>query len=825
MKDSPRIYAELRSVLNSSSSSPEQIKDLLPSVRALMRDQDERIARDAFYLLIDSFRMLRDATVDDPAAAQSFILDAMLPELEQRDLPVGQRHFLHYLREDLVKWIEQYQEPERTSLRNHVLDELIQRVASSDPRNAIWTIIQIGYRREDLPAVLRSIARKNPDELGDLALLALADLGTSTRAHPWLLRSLHTRTRDHWSLPLNQALRLLGSPASLDVVYQSWLSSDAVVKGIERFDRSYALRILTSVADKHDRQKTLQDTIWSRLAELWRGQSEEYELDLYLGSDVIPLCNSQRVVPDVLQWLTGSDTSTNMRLRYLLYSRLIDSIRPLQLKGWGQGLPPAALTLVREDAFLDTKILVLAHTEEAFQKEAAWEIALTAGSQEALSLEWFRSGVENETSPFDQAKILDRLACFRLDPIPDTLTRWVREHLDTDKQLEGIQRDAQLTLRISAMQVMASAESRDSFETLLNFGLEVDGQVLRDSADALADVAASLIRTGDRTIEQRLVEVACDPPAPRHRTAAIGALERLSLDDLLTGDGFLELEALLFHESVPEYELSTVVAILGYVSGYKPSERVVNRIQGWAAEPQTDLGRRSLGLLAHKHLLEGRDELLRNALGLERTEEGYRLVSNPPRFEEWSRLVGLLYTLDPYGLQDVIVYLLESYGPREWFKARELLSAIAFAHSGADKPPVSDRLRAAILAQTRIRQGAGMADTSIFDLLARILPDDLASEDWSTEVSNWIPDSRAALADALGEAVYSSRLVKEKATRHLLMLAGDSQYAVRRSAYRALLRLSSEDLAEVCHVYIRSADVQRRQRAAEAYGWLARNEF
>jgi hypothetical protein len=125
----------------------------------------------------------------------------------------------------------------------------------------------------------------------------------------------------------------------------------------------------------------------------------------------------------------------------------------------------------------------------------------------------------------------------------------------------------------------------------------------------------------------------------------------------------------------------------------------------------------------------------------------------------------------------------------------------------------------ALIERARSTQTGTHSETRVFRVLGEIAPEALAHKDWSNIWDDWLPDSRIALADALGQAQLGHNS-RKKCTSHLQSLTADSQYGVRRSAFRSLGQQSMDALLGLCLAWSVSEYIELRQRAAEGSGWL-----
>ncbi|MDQ6642840.1 MAG: hypothetical protein M3Y76_00120, partial [Chloroflexota bacterium] len=695
------------------------------------------------------------------------------------------------------------------------------------PQGAIWLVIHIGYRRNDIVQLLRKVALQYRGETGDMALNALAWLGIEPDARQWVLTNLHARASRHWNHHLESALAHLADPRSVDVVRTSWLPPRrglriaAEYKGLMP---ALSLRVITEIADRHPHNAELQRRIWGLLVDLLNRRPDLYETDVMFGSDYAPNCNTSDVIPGLFHWLNpGSyDPQATENTRRVFYERLKECVRPDQLAGWQSPSLDTALPVLHRDACLDTIHITLGMTAEAYLKRAAWNVALCTGRSNVLSASWFRDGVANESSPFERAEVLELLACFKHKHLPNEVISWITEPFDPEKQDDTVRGDAELFAREASIEIARSAATAEAFSALLNFGLTFDGQVLINSARALVEVAIVLLNSDQTSIIPDLVRVATQGPEPRQRTAAISALDILADRNLVPAEYASGLERLIFDSQLHDYEQSRVVGLLGYFSNVALSLEALAAMRRWAADPEDERSISSLKTLAYKGYLLEDLELLQSRLSISFVKGNF-VHSRENRGEGASELIGLLYHISPDRFEGVLVSLLDSLGHLDWSDSAQLVRAVRFHYNQNSKPLPPDLQSALIRLAIRL-QGKWTAETAIFRNIAAVAPDALADAQWEESWATWLPTSRTALAEALGSASYRRRVSLGRATVLLRKLCSDGQYAVRRAAYRSLAQKDTTLFISTLSSWSRSPQMDVRNRSAEALLWIQRQK-
>jgi len=111
------------------------------------------------------------------------------------------------------------------------------------------------------------------------------------------------------------------------------------------------------------------------------------------------------------------------------------------------------------------------------------------------------------------------------------------------------------------------------------------------------------------------------------------------------------------------------------------------------------------------------------------------------------------------------------------------------------------------------------SESHIFVFLGKYSPTLLASTNWTESFSNWMPETREALAVALGHVASDSES-SDRATQTLADLQNDTHFGVRRAAFRSLGRVSPSFLATMVKSLAFSESPDNRKLATEAIYWI-----
>src|SRR5258706_9157944 len=616
--ESPAVEG-LRQQLASATTTSEVLAGLRLVQESFARG--DLSGAEVLTLRSSTFKTLQEATQDDPATAQRLILEELvkdlLSDLATDGSSTAQIALSRYY-EYLGDWVEQYPPVDRDILRMRVIDALMPALDTVRSETACWSIARLGYRTPELTAALWRIVERAEDNSGDVALRALVALGVTKEDREKVVREVNRRAALRQSTALWGALNRLADPSSKDVLKEVWLRPEPT--RTEETTWPLALTTLAEIADAHWENTSLQEGIWNLFEELRSDPSTSSSLGLYLGSNVISRIDAPAVVPGLMTWLVDDSASSKEPKawrRYLLYKRVEECVRPRQLTGWHFNGPgrESAVALLREDLIRDSGATGAFKTSEMEQKELACDQLLRLGDRRAI--DWIERAVDLETSPFGRQSLLETLACFRVEPLPETVSRLIVEAFDqTDSSPVG-----DWAYRRAAIMVAANSPSKSAFDALLHFGLTYKGQTLTVSGEALATVATALLVAGEKAIPDRLADVAEKSSAPHHRNAATFVLGALSLNGRLSSRHIALFERLTFDNDLDLYTRGLAITGLGAMKGKRLSDRLNSSLLDWAANREDWLGWRSLEALARRgSILEHRSILLKR-IGLNLTND------------------------------------------------------------------------------------------------------------------------------------------------------------------------------------------------------------
>lgn len=710
------------------------------------------------------------------------------------------------VRQAFRRWLDQYSETDRMHVREAALDRLRDQLKQAPTPGACWLVSVLGYRREDITAVLWDVAEQHDNEIGDCALAALANTGASTMAVDRYIAVLSDRGARRWNTALRAGYRHHANARLVDVISQYWLSAGS--DALSDFDRMAVLDVLVTAAER-DSTGGMADAIWDLLDGLAVRHPEIYVPILRMGSGIVGKCDSSHVIPSLLKFL---DLDTSGRHRELVYRRLADSIRPRQLAGWEQAIEPHIREIIQTDVYQDSKTQGNWRTVDMDVKLFAWDTALCLNIDDLPH--WVEPTLTTESNPDVAGYVMYRIAYLQLSELPQVIQNCLTEPFDkwTHTQEEW-------SRRIAAIRIAHSSPSDSAFAALLHCGLHIDESALQHTADALADNARMLAQFGNTTVAERLITTYRTSEYQYQRSAAAQAIAALAAEGRVSGVALLDVVGTLDEEERSPLERGYIISALGYARDITLSQDLLDQFAHWGRERTEDwLSLFAIEALARRGDLRSYSDLMVNKLNVLR--HGSEWVFQPNQGERDDKVayfICLLYQRYPQEFADVLTsWITEG----EWYEAEPIVEYLADRKRVSDEPipPVIQR---GLITRVIQRQQRNYAEREIIQQLDILAPELLLETDWPTHWNTWWSIARAALADAIGRAAQSQPGRTPRAIELLEPLTDDAEYEVRRAAYRACARCSVESLLKAGQLWAAMPETNARLRAAETLAWFS----
>lgn len=349
---------------------------------------------------------------------------------------------------------------------------------------------------------------------------------------------------------------------------------------------------------------------------------------------------------------------------------------------------------------------------------------------------------------------------------------------------------------------------------------------MRDTTEAVAEVALSLARDPARKskVMQSLFAVISDFRTLLPQTAAacraVQALARSELLDL-EWDEQLFAAICLDRPHLDRHGRSLLVDAAAALPSSRIPATLVYQLSDWGRTAEDWLGWRAIGALIEWRHFSAHSDWIAGELGLSVKNEEWVWQPTQTNVEWATLLIAQLYAQAPTSFAAAMRAILLH---PDWLAGHGAVVYLAHVVSRGLATLEAVAASAVIERATR-RNTPRSADVSLVLELPRICLNEFANENWVDFCSEWLPEARAALADAMGETGEADPKAKPNVSRTLLALAGDGHFGGRRSAYRAMSAIAPDLLSSRVGALMASALVQDRQHAAEAWPWLRDSNF
>jgi hypothetical protein len=817
--------------LNKAIHRDASVEDLLAylnELNGLLRETSE--ISTISDLLISLFFYLRQHSVGNVKLGTKIILEHLLPQM----VGATSQEWGEYssMRYSFRQWLDQYPQNEMEPLREQVLDWLISRLetdrVSAQKKHQNYQALSnicsllsyVGYRRPDIEAILENIERQDNGEAGDIALSTLTTLGiTGPKQIEWLGR-LRMRLIKRQSPRLLSTLHRFDSPQALDLIRDLWRDRKSIEK-LAFHDIDLLLWHIASIADSHSDNARLQDKAWATVLRFGK-HHPKLKTTLYIAGSLSTTIDSPKVIPYFF-YLMGQRDETDQigDGRRLAQYRIEECSRPRQLRSWSK-IPRSSevIDLLRSDATENTKLRVRMTTSEQMKKEGAWHTLLLLGDRNLLSAEWFEQAIAQEDDRYVRAHLMRYLACHRITKLPQSLIDWVTTPFDMEQDSPDHSEDDEIFSREAAAELVASAGTMEAFRVLLNFGLNLKGDALYDSIEALEEITRFMVSQGSIEVIDELYECFANAPLSRHRIAAAAALEDLAISGQLPSEHFKRL-AELVEIKEDRFELSFLISTLRN-DPQGLSEKLVERLATWAEEEPDKLSVIALETLAGDNHLPRYLDRLAPKVGLSSIDDEWRITENLPNYGFRENSLGWLFTYDTDTFSKAMADLL---GSRSWRVVEDVMDHLVRTKRRDKEFSVPGAVINAIVDRIYKMETRSFSEPGLFRVLEILEPKKLLEEDWDKQWNNWRPGARAALARALGRLRFRNPELKGRIVYFLLSLVLDNDYGVRRAALQAISKVDPHVLFAACYAWINSQDLELKKRSAEAYGWITPSDY
>jgi hypothetical protein len=742
-------------------------------------------------MLNTGLQSLIERTKENSANAEEIIDTYILPLcLEETSLLSPELLEPWQARELLRNWVGQYPDETRMPLRARLLQRILHLTDREPSVAAIKTVGAVGFRSLGVERLLIRIFNQ-PGTLGDAAIDALCALSASKSVQTRLVDHILRRDPHGRGTRYDYAIQELASPKFIPALRERLLSNP---------DQPWhAASLLGHIADELPGDVTVQNRVWRVFY-----TALNHGIRVITTGNTISNCNSRRVIPALLKRIEEPGFSL-----HVIASHLRDCVRPEQLEGWHTASKADLKRRLTKYVTVNVANQTRSLTVEDHMRRLAWDTAFCAGITDIS--DWlFASG---EDSPYALSEVFAFASFVVLPKWPAIVNRLVIERVDLRTG-----NNIWLAARTAAAQLIASSETIEALTILVDCGLTADSAPLVSVVELVGDLVDCLTSKRSGHLVEYLFRVSEDLDRVVGRMSGIVGIQRLTAAGAIPNDYLERVINLAMDQSLPSYARAAVIWVAASFPLVKARGTFIEYLtrlvdDGLAHE---ELRFQSVQALIQLDIWKEHKPTILRALGV-RSGDNRIEDSQLQRYVGWqSYALGLLVTRDPEAFLPAAKQLIEAGSGQV---VHLLLQALDRSSLGKDN--LAELGRSAIHRSRRVL-ARSFGETDNFKVLTRLVPLEFITTKWESYWAEWMPQVRAALADALQEhAEEESASARSRKTELLEGLLGDSTHLVRRVAARTYSRIDRDGFLQLCRDWSRSGQTELRLRAAEGAQWIS----
>jgi len=710
------------------------------------------------------------------------------------------------LRSRLTGWLRQ----QTAEVRDEVIAAVLAEIAKSDAvtqENALWSVLNIGYRSEPMEDTLLDLANgaASPD-IAQLSLWCLVWMGYPDRQ--LLEDTLVAMWPSEGRVPrhLLSCGRMLATPAIFPIVAEQVRRCGLEETHSPFGDITDLLYVLAETTAEHpDLAARAWDAIAQRGYEIWR--------ILSFVSGIVNVIDDPRVV-DYFVWALRPDAPQQYgESRFVPahdrhYFSLRTLNRPSHLEAVRSSIArapqedgPLIIEALRLDTTLDTGHSGPFQTSLSHLKELGWEAALRVGTSEVRT--WVVEAL-NDQSPFAVADACRLAAYLNVDEAVPTMSS-IAEQEGWDEP-----NGRHIALGLAVIDALGWMGTPESLEALMKSNVKFESAVrsvgIASTTPRNYGVAFANCILAAKDATPLVACVAKGPTAnPRRWIAAASALQMAAaLDPALITDNAPTILSLLDQPDISSSEhLNFLIGLIGFLP---PDERLADRLVllgegegvGWL-DAVDALARWGL-LTRYPHLLP--------KIGLEMSSDESWQPTRRMSFKE-AFILRLLFQDDASAFGSAVVSLLKDGHYNEAAQIYGVLSPSNIT------PAIVD----ALVERAHSANQPYSAETEPLWVLATIAPARFAKEFDASAVAGLHARARETIV-----ACYAANPILDRIAV-LMQFLTDQVLDIRRTAARALADLDQSALEEHARAMAGSPDPTVRGMGLDAARWLASSDL
>jgi len=724
------------------------------------------------------------------------------------------RYGIQMTREKVGDWLRKLPWKLRSRFTPEIVSLAIEALPNENWKQGCWLLSSVGWRDPKAVDALRDGSLVQTTEKSDLLFCTLLDLGVPTSKRAAYLKEAHSRYQIRQSRQNIHSIYALGDISSLKVLEESLPAGNKT-----EHEKLVWMLLPQTIGQIASRRNTERDGSLAidTLARIFANHEAELKRNIYLGGSVVSKCNSRKAVRFLLELFAKEMNSESQHDLMLLNRRLEECVGSNQVRALNLSRDGTALRKIFKRVLTksnDYKGRSL--TFEADVKNHLWNLCLTLGTPTADKIG--REFIEADQNPYTQFHILADLACLALNPLPSRIIDWASVPSTPPPDNSGTDE----IQRMEAIRVVASAGTVEAFNVLLHSQyLTLMGHTLADSADGLAYLTVTLAREDQHRayVVEELFKILDQGPEGPQPGAVSSSIMDLAYLDLLEVRYFQKIVDYVVAEpgwTENPVVKSRLVAALSSAPASLFDESLILKLEKWADEGDRLLSTSCLETLIKQGLFATRQNLQVRKLTFSKERSLSNLQPRDPD-DVNGGIYALLAHREPAKYEADFADFIQSCAFGSLMEAMETLGRLQVNEPSSTS--FSEKWAQALVSRAINSNTRYNSESHLFVFLKVYAPGLLASTPWAESFADWTPETREALATALGSLSPDSDPTNQS-SRTLLDLQNDTHFGVRRAAFRALGRIGPAFLGSMVASLAQSPSPDGRKLAAEALYWI-----
>ncbi len=406
--------------------------------------------------------------------------------------------------------------------------------------------------------------------------------------------------------------------------------------------------------------------------------------------------------------------------------------------------------------------------------------------------------LRHERNPYMVAHVMNRFAVLALPVMPESAQAIVRRYRGRDGKSQN---NAQLVEFLAAARLAASSPTLHAMKLMLDSHGTIDGHPFSAPVEAQAELGEWLARTETADVIPLLLDATDTDSTVAQSIASLALAQILRVGSHIESDTIDRVLRGVAADTTrePYIRRSALNGIVELHRHRHSADEAGELLTTLCSDLDEQFRVEVFSAVVALGLLESHRDVVEAAAGLDTESAAY--------------LAGQLAVVEPHRYAERAAQVLRIGND-------DSAHAVLSGYSRNSERRLPDPMAEALVARIRRGERRASANPPLLTDLATLAPDRLIDEDWGLIWSQWMPESRAALAAALPQAITHVAERRPRASDLLLALVTDGVYAVRRVASRSLAIIDVERLNRWCAEALGASPIKLRMMGAEAACWL-----